>query len=128
MKVVTAAIALREGQVLLARRAPGQSLEGFWEFPGGKVEEGETLQECLEREIYEELNVGAVVGEVYAESVYHYDRGAIRLVGLLTEIPQAHYELTVHDQIEWVPVAHLVTYELAPADIPIAERLMQDFA
>lgn len=128
MKVVAAAIALREGEVLLARRAPGQSLEGYWEFPGGKVEDGESLQECLVREIYEELNVTAIVGEVYAESIYHYTKGSIRLVGLLTDIPHAHYELTVHDQIEWVSVSRLAMYELAPADIPIAEKLMEEFS
>ncbi len=128
MKVVAAAVALRAGEVLLARRAPGQSLAGYWEFPGGKVEEGETLQECLARELYEELSVAAIVGEIYAESIYHYEKGSIRLVGLLTDIPHAHYELTVHDQIEWVPVQRLPMYELAPADIPIAEKLLQDFA
>ena len=60
-KIVTAAIVLQDNKVLLTRRAPGQSLEGYWEFPGGKVEEGESLQECLKREIFEELGVQAEV-------------------------------------------------------------------
>ena len=117
MKTVTAAIALRDGKVLLARRAAGQSQAGCWEFPGGKLEQGESLQDCLARELEEELNVAAIVGDVYAENIYHYDSGSIRLVGLFTEIPDIPCALNVHDEIEWVPLAHLTMYELAPADI-----------
>jgi mutator protein MutT len=63
-KIVTAAIVLQDNKVLLTRRAPGQSLEGYWEFPGGKVEEGESLQECLKREIFEELGVQVMLGNI----------------------------------------------------------------
>ena len=63
-KIVTAAIVLQDNKVLLTRRALGQSLEGYWEFPGGKVEEGESLQECLKREIFEELGVQVMLGNI----------------------------------------------------------------
>jgi mutator protein MutT len=54
----------QDNKVLLTRRAPGQSLEDYWEFPGGKVEEGESLQECLKREIFEELGVQVMLGNI----------------------------------------------------------------
>jgi mutator protein MutT len=66
-KVVTAAIIRRNGSVLLARRSSGEKLAGFWEFPGGKVEDGETPEECLARELDEELGIQARIGRKCAE-------------------------------------------------------------
>ena len=64
MKEVSAAIIIEDGKVLLARRAEGEKLAGYWEFPGGKREEDETIDECLVREIREELSLDIeVVGE-----------------------------------------------------------------
>ena len=68
MKIVTAAIVQDNGRYLIARRRLGEKLAGMWEFPGGKVEFGESLPECLKRELMEELGVKADVGEVLAES------------------------------------------------------------
>jgi 8-oxo-dGTP diphosphatase len=125
MKTVTAAILQRDGAILLARRASGQKLAGYWEFPGGKVEAGETLQSCLEREISEELNWVVQAGEVLATSEYVYEHGAIRLVALAAEIVSGTATLTVHDRLEWVPIGRLLEYRLAPADIPIAQSLLR---
>ena len=72
MKQVTAAIIIRDGKVLLTRRKQGESLAGFWEFPGGKIEKGETPQECLERELKEELGLNTCAGDLLTECVYHY--------------------------------------------------------
>ena len=71
-KFVTAAIILRDDRVLLARRSSGQKLAGFWEFPGGKVEAGETPESCLARELEEELGIGVHVGRKFAESLHQY--------------------------------------------------------
>jgi len=60
--VVAAAVVERDGRVLVTRRLPGTHLEGYWEFPGGKCEPGETLEACLRRELQEELAVDATVG------------------------------------------------------------------
>jgi len=124
LKTVTAAV-LRQGEaILLARRKPGQKQAGYWEFPGGKVEEGETLQACLEREIGEELGIAIRAGEVLATSDYCYEHGAIHLVALAAEMVSGNLLLTVHDQLAWVDAADLLRYQLAPADIPIARALM----
>lgn len=124
MKLVTAAVIRRNDAILLARRQPGQKLAGYWEFPGGKVEEGETLPACLQREMVEELGVEVQIGEVVATSDYVYAHGAIHLVALETSILSGELRPTVHDQVAWVPLAQLLQYRLAPADIPIAEALV----
>lgn len=82
MKTVTAAIIFQNNHVLLTRRKNGQKLEGYWEFPGGKMEKDETPRGCLERELFEELGVDATAGKIIAESIYEYDHGAIKLFGI----------------------------------------------
>jgi 8-oxo-dGTP diphosphatase len=123
MRVVTAAIIISDQKVLLTRRGPSEKLAGYWEFPGGKVEDEETLEDCLRRELHEELGVEAVIGEVMAESEYHYDHGSFLLVGMYASLSSKDLKLTVHDQAEWVPVEDLLSYQLAPADIPLAKHL-----
>jgi len=125
MKVVTAAIIQDQGRFFLARRGPGEKLAGLWEFPGGKVEPGETLQECLKREIKEELGVEAIVGNVVTESHFKYEHGEILLVALQTEIMGKDIKLSVHDREDWLFPEQILALELAPADIPIAKFLME---
>src|SRR5262245_52342570 len=73
--VVAAALIEDDGRLLITRRQRGVHLEGYWEFPGGKCDAGETLAACLERELMEELSVGVVVGEeVFATSHVYPDR------------------------------------------------------
>jgi 8-oxo-dGTP diphosphatase len=124
-RIVTAAIIIEAPNVLITRRAPTEKLAGYWEFPGGKLEYGETLQKCLERELFEELGIQTAVSAVLAESIYHYDGGSIRLIGLETKILEGDIQLTVHDAAEWVHLEKLLELKLAPADIPIAEIIIQ---
>jgi 8-oxo-dGTP diphosphatase len=122
---VTAACTLKDDSVLICRRAMNQKLAGFWELPGGKVEEGESYAECLARELFEELGVETVVGSVVAESTHAYDSFTIRLVLLETTIVGGEITLSVHDRYEWVPVGELLHWKLAPADIPLARRIVE---
>ncbi len=123
MRAVTAAI-IREGsKVLLTRRAAGEHLAGQWEFPGGKVHEGETPEACLARELEEELSLVCVIGEKVAESDYHYAHGAFSIIAYEAEIKSGELNLSVHDQAEWVDVGELLAFNLAPADIPIAAAI-----
>ncbi len=123
MKIVTAAIIVSRGMVLIARRRRGDSMGGFWEFPGGSLEDGETLQGCLERELVEELGVEAVAGEVVAESSHCGEEGALRLVALRATIVSGDPIPAAHDAIAWVRPRDLPRYRLAPADVPIAEAI-----
>jgi len=125
MKIVTAAI-IRDGEnILVVRRGPAEKLAGFWEFPGGKVEQSETLQECLERELYEELKIETNVYDVVAISDYNYENGSIRLVALNAEILHGELTLSVHDTLMWLTPSEILNLKLAPADIPIAQALLE---
>ena len=124
---VTAAIIIRDGCALLARRPQGDSLAGYWEFPGGKIEPGETPQECLERELLEEFGLRAKARQVVAENVHTYPHGAIRLIAIMTEIEGGEITLSAHDTVRWVPISEIMAYKLAPADIPIARKVVETF-
>jgi len=122
---VTAAIVLRDGRVLAARRAPGQKNEGLWEFPGGKVEAGESDEDCLEREMYEEFGVrGKTLAHVCDN---HYVYGAlgesILLCAYVFEWRTGDFDLRVHDEIRWVDAQEIMCLRFSPADIKIAETV-----
>jgi len=125
MKIVTAAIIRKENKILVARRAPGEKLAGFWEFPGGKLEEGETLQECLERELEEEFGIVTKSGRELTSSVYEYEHGAFKIVAIESEIVSGDLNLRVHDKMNWIAIEKLLDVELLPADIAIANYLIE---
>jgi 8-oxo-dGTP diphosphatase len=127
MKQVAAAIAVRDGAILVTRRGPGEKLEGYWEFPGGKLEDGESVQECIVRELFEELSVRCVAGEIIAESKYEYPGGAITLIGVAVDLVDETIALSVHDAFDWVSPAGLLDLKLAPADVAIAEELARRY-
>lgn len=120
---VAAAIILKQGHVLVTRRALGQKLAGFWEFPGGKLEPGETLGACIERELAEELGIDGEAGEVIATNVHIYPAGAIELIAIHVRIATESFKLAVHDEARWVTGGELLSLELAPADVPIADTV-----
>ena len=126
MKTVTAAIIKQGDKYLITQRAHNDKLSLKWEFPGGKVEEGETPQECLEREIKEELNLDIVVKERFATSIYEYDTGAIELVAYFAEIVGGTLKLLIHNDAQWVTPKQLLNYDLLPADIAIVESIVEE--
>jgi 8-oxo-dGTP diphosphatase len=77
---VTAAIIQKENRIFAARRKRGRHLEGMWEFPGGKLEPGESPEVCLARELAEELGIKTTVGRYLGESVYDYGEKVIKLL------------------------------------------------
>ena len=120
---VAAAIIMQGDRVLVTRRAPGQKLEGFWEFPGGKLHSGETPQECVVRELREELAVHLSAGDVISTSYYDYPGGAIKLIAIEAKVLSGEITLSVHDAFLWASPSDLATLRLAPADVPIARKL-----
>lgn len=124
MKRVTAALLIKGQEILLTRRSPNEKNGGFWEFPGGKIEENETEFTSLIREIKEELNLTIKPLSIFDEVHYKYNHGEILLIGILSEIISGEISLTVHDKYEWVPLKKLLSYALSPADVPIAEKLL----
>lgn len=124
-KIVAAAIIEHGGRFLITRRAPGQTLAGKWEFPGGKLDPGESLAQCLERQLLEELGLETVAGDVVAESTFDYPKGRIHLVALKARILAGELALSVHDRAEWLKPDEILSLELAPADIPIVKLLQE---
>lgn len=124
---VVAAIIRREGadEVFAARRAPERSQGGLWEFPGGKVEPGETPEEALARELREELAVDAEVGAFADRSLTPIGDRIIELscydVRLRGAEPTGS---TDHDAMTWLPVARLGELAWAPGDVPIVGRML----
>jgi len=123
MVSVTAAIIRKDGKILLARRSPGQRLAGKWEFPGGKVEEGESQQVCLAREMYEEFGIRVRIGEFVGTTTHIEERGALELCAYEVEPTDCDFTLTVHDAVKWVEPDQLGNEELAPADYGILPYL-----
>ena len=122
---VTAAIMEREGKILIAKRSSTSSLPNKWEFPGGKIETGETPEDCLQRELSEEFEIDVSIGAFFSESIYNYDHGSIRLIAYRVHTDQDIVTLNAHDEVQWVPVQNLLKYDLAPADVPIAMEVQK---
>jgi len=123
VRQVTAAVIIEDGRLLITRRAPGQSLEGLWELPGGKIEPNETPQQCLVRELSEELAMSATVGDVIAQTTHHYDHGSFEMLAMETTRGSG-FELRVHDAFAWVAAEEIVEYPLAPADVELLKQMV----
>ena len=118
-RVVVCAVIRRGGKILAMRRKHA-SMNGKWEFPGGKLENGESEQACLERELSEELGIRGKTGAFLTESLYRYPFGEILLRAYEFDWQEGEIALRVHDRAEWVEPAALGTLDLSPADVPIA--------
>ena len=123
---VVCGIIYKDDKILLTRRKKGKSLEGFWEFPGGKVEKEETDKTALKRELKEEFNISASIEDYITESFYEYDKTKINLKAYFVKNYTGTIKLTDHDKINWVKIDDLSNYEFAPADIPINNYLIKN--
>lgn len=123
MIIVTAAILLQSDKILITRRAKGRHLAGYWEFPGGKLEYGETEEECLVREIKEELDICIKVNAFFMENTHSYSNNSIRLKAYLCNYISGAIVLKDHDKMLWINRMELDKYTFSPADIPFVEKL-----
>jgi len=126
--LISAAVFLDNGRILLAQRPPGDPLGGLWELPGGKVEENESPEACLERELFEECGVSVWVGRKYAASSHTYPHATVTLLAYLIEGWRGELQAHFHSQVRWFALADITRLELAPADVPILTRLRHEFS
>ena len=121
---VTAAILEKDGKILIAKRKTGDKLfAGLWEFPGGKVEEGETPEECMARELKEELDIEVEVGELITSNKHKYPHGIFELLAYRVKHVSGEMVLNDHEEIKWVTADEMSSFEFPPADIPIIKEL-----
>ncbi|WP_236023118.1 (deoxy)nucleoside triphosphate pyrophosphohydrolase [Dictyobacter formicarum] len=123
MKTVTAAILMLNGKILIARRKKGDAPEHKWEFPGGKIEPGETPEQCLKREMMEEFGVEVEVKDFFCSAIYRYQHIEIELLAYHTVYLEGEFQLNAHAEIKWITLEELKDYDFAEADIPIAHKL-----
>lgn len=121
---VVGAVIYREGKILLAQRSC-ENLNRKWEFAGGKVRDGETHQQALQREIQEELNIVIQVGDKAGSVDFEINDKAYSLHCYWAEIHEGEPVPDEHHSIAWVPVQDILSYDLAPADIPIAREVVK---
>lgn len=124
INVVAAAIE-KDGLIFCARRPEGKSLGGFWEFPGGKLENGETPEEALIREIKEEFDSEIEVISFLNEASYEYDFGIVTMKTYLSKLINGELQLLEHQDSKWLPIEELSELEWAPVDIPAVKCLQK---
>lgn len=118
---VVGAVIVSSGEVLCAQRGPNGPLSGLWEFPGGKVEAGESRRQALAREITEELDCGIEVGDRITTTRHDYDFAVITLTTFWCVLTRGMPAQSEHSALLWVPPEELASLDWAPADVPAVD-------
>jgi 8-oxo-dGTP diphosphatase len=125
INVVCAVISDREGRLLACRRSSEQSQAGKWEFPGGKIEAGESAEDALVREIREELGCAIHVSSSLPVVEYRYPEFSIRLIPYFCQLVGGHGpQILEHSEMRWVTLTDCAALDWAEADIPIWSALL----
>jgi 8-oxo-dGTP diphosphatase len=126
MIIVTAAVIINNKKVLIAQRKPGSYMEYKWEFPGGKLEAGETPQECVIREIKEELDMQIQPIDIYETVDFRHNERDMKLIVYLSSLVEGIGVPIECNDFRWITKDELGLYEFTPADIPVVEKLRID--
>jgi 8-oxo-dGTP diphosphatase len=126
MKQVVAAFIIRDGKLLICQRTEHQPLPLKWEFPGGKIEPGETPEQALARELEEELGIDATIGPFIAELQHQYRNGrSIHLRFFAVREFRGEFENRVFEDMRWVELRDLPSYNFLAADRKFVRELAQ---
>lgn len=124
--VVVAALIKKEDKVLIAKRATGdENVLGKWEFPGGKVEANESEEHAIEREILEEFELKIKAKKYVKNNVCKYPNKTVDLRLYECEYLGGQFRLHDHSEYKWISPSEILNYDLAPADIPLAQYIKE---
>ena len=126
IKVVAAIIENERKEILCALRSTQMSIPNSWEFPGGKIEDGENMFTAIIREIKEELNCTINPIQLFSENVHEYDSFIIHLTALKCQIVEGTPKKSEHAKLLWLKRENLDSLKWAPADIPFVDQLMKE--
>lgn len=125
MKKVIAGVIERNGKFLIAQRSKKDSFYGKWEFPGGKMEAGETEESCLQRELFEELGIRAEIGSYICSSYFEQNGKLFELKAWYVHSFSGEPILYEHLQFRWVEKNELLQFEYPEPDLPIIQELLK---
>jgi mutator protein MutT len=120
---VAAGLVFREGKLLITRRSAGGHLGGLWEFPGGKREAGETFEQCLHRELREELGIEVRIVSLVEDILHHYPDRAVRLQFFHCRWQRHEPRPVLCDSLAWITAAQLADYAFPAADALLLDKL-----
>lgn len=126
VKVVGAIIENANGEILCALRSPRMSLGNLWEFPGGKIEEGETIGDAIVREIKEELHCDIEFIEEFNTNTHEYENIIVNLITARCRILSGEAKAYEHSKLIWLPIENLESLNWAPADVPAVKELIEN--
>lgn len=125
-KQVAAALVVRKGRILVAMRRHDDRLGGHWEFPGGKIEPGETAEACLVREFEEEFAMRIAPHSFFGRSAHSYELGSVELQAYWAQALTEPVELNAHEEYRWLLPEEIPALKMAPADLPLIERVLAE--
>lgn len=125
---VCCAIIVNQGKVLAVKRSQSMPMPGLWEFPGGKIEAGETEKEALVREIREELSVDIFPGMRLEDQIWETEEQVVRLIPFYAELRFGTPRLNEHASMQWLSPLQLRALHWTPADIPVMEEVIRNLA
>ncbi|WP_055070215.1 (deoxy)nucleoside triphosphate pyrophosphohydrolase [Clostridium massiliamazoniense] len=123
IKVVAAIIENENAEILCALRSKEMSMSKLWEFPGGKVEENESIDDAIVREIKEELNCHIEFISEFHENTHEYEKVIVNLIAVKCKLIKGQPIANEHAKLLWMPIEYLKTLNWAPADIPAVKKL-----
>lgn len=125
INVVGAIIRNKDGKILIAKRNLQKSQGGLWEFPGGKIEENESKEDAIVREIKEELSMDIRCDSLFDEHAFEYTDKTINLIVLNCTMISDSYEVLEHEDVKWVSESDMKNFDFAPADVYFVNRLIK---
>lgn len=119
----TAAILIKDGKILIAQKGPHDKRANKWEFPGGKIDPGETPEQCLAREMLEEFEIEISVNNFFAENLHTFPDGQVLVLAYLCSWTGGEINATEHADYKWVDASELCQFDIVSSDVPIAEKI-----